>query len=121
LKGKNTIKITMETKVGILIKDYIWFVSYMYWFIKYWNYILNIISGVETKHDSYYNKNYIFLHEDLDYSQKYNFVFNHDDKFWTFLTINAIQNQNRQHSLKWFNICAFKDINTRGIFYEVDE
>jgi hypothetical protein len=57
----------------------------MYWSIKYQNYILNVILGldnnIETKHDSYYNKNYIFLHEDLDYNQMYNFVLNHDDKF----------------------------------------
>ncbi len=38
-------------------------------------------TNIETKHDSYYNNNYIFLHEDPDYSQMYNFVFNHDDKF----------------------------------------
>jgi len=38
----------------------------------------------------------------------YNFVFNHDDKFWTFLTIKDIHNQNQQHSLKGFNTCAFK-------------
>jgi hypothetical protein len=36
--------------------------------------------NIETKHDSYYNKNYMFLNEDLDYSQMYNFPFNHDDK-----------------------------------------
>jgi hypothetical protein len=37
--------------------------------------------SIETKHDSCYNKNYIFLHEDLDHNQMYNFFFNHDDKF----------------------------------------
>jgi hypothetical protein len=36
--------------------------------------------NIETKHDSYYNKSYIFLHEDLNYNQMYNFVFIHDDK-----------------------------------------
>jgi hypothetical protein len=36
----------------------------------------------------------------------YNFVFNHDDKFWIFLTIKDVQNQNQQHSLKGFNTCA---------------
>jgi hypothetical protein len=75
----------MATKVGILTKNCILQVSYMYWFIKYQNYILNVIVGldinIETKHDSYYSKNYIFLHEDLDYSQMYNFFFSHDDKF----------------------------------------
>jgi hypothetical protein len=25
---------------------------------------------IETKHDSYYNKNYYFLHADLDYNPK---------------------------------------------------
>ncbi len=75
--------------------------------------------NIETKHDSYYNKNYIFLHEDLDYSQMYNFVFNHDDKFWTFFTIKDVQNQNQQDPLKGLNTCAFKNINTCGPFYEV--
>jgi hypothetical protein len=42
--GKNTIKRTMVTKVGILTKDCISNVSYMYWSIKYQNYILNVIS-----------------------------------------------------------------------------
>jgi len=36
----------------------------------------------------------VFLHDNLDYSQMYTFVFNHDYKFWTFLTIKDIQNQN---------------------------
>ncbi len=62
---------------------------------------------------------YLFLHEDLDYNQMYNFVFNHDDKFWTFLTIKDVQKQNQQHSLKGFNTCAFKNINTCGLSYEV--
>jgi len=31
-------------------------------------------------------KTIYFLDEDLDYSQMYNFVSNHDDKFWTFFT-----------------------------------
>ncbi len=57
----------------------------------------------------------IFLHEDLDYSQMYN----HDDKFWTFLTIKDVKNQNQQHPLKGFNTCAFKNINTHGPSYEV--
>jgi hypothetical protein len=48
------------------------------------------------------------LHEDLDYSQMYSFIFYHDDKFWTLLTIKDIQNQNQQHLLKMFNTCAFK-------------
>ncbi len=38
--GKNTIKIAMVTKVGVLTKDCILHLSYMYWFIKYQNYIL---------------------------------------------------------------------------------
>jgi hypothetical protein len=59
------------------------------------------------------------LHEDLDYSQMYNFVFNHDDKFWIFLTIKDVQNQNQQHLLKRFNTCAFKNINTCGPSYEI--
>jgi len=75
--------------------------------------------NIDTKHHSYYNKNYIFLHEDLDYNQIYNFVFNHDDKFWTFLTIKNIQNQNKQDPFKGFNTCAFKNINTFGPSYEV--
>jgi hypothetical protein len=37
---------------------------------------------------------FIFLHEDLDYSQMYTFVLNHDYKFWTFFTVKDIQNQN---------------------------
>jgi hypothetical protein len=60
-----------------------------------------------------------FLHEDLDYSQMYNFVFNHDDKFWIFLTIKDVWNQNQQHPLKGFNICAFKKINTCWCSYEI--
>jgi len=43
--------------------------------------------NIETNHDSYYNKYLFFGHEDLDYNQMYNFIFNHDDKFSTFLTI----------------------------------
>ncbi len=43
LLGKNTIKRTMATKVKVLTKDYILHVSYMYWSIKYQNYILNVI------------------------------------------------------------------------------
>jgi hypothetical protein len=83
--GKNTVKGTTVIKVEVFTMDCILHVSYMYWSIKYQNYILNVILGldnnIETKHDSYYNKNYIFLHEDLDYNQMYNFVLNHDDKF----------------------------------------
>jgi hypothetical protein len=52
--------------------------------------LLGLDINIETKHDSYYNKNYIFLHEDLNYNQMYNFVFNHDDKFWIFLTIKDV-------------------------------
>jgi hypothetical protein len=56
----------------------------MYWSIKYQNYILNVIMGldinIETKHDSNYNFILFFLHENIDYIQMYNFVFNHDDK-----------------------------------------
>jgi hypothetical protein len=37
--------------------------------------------NIKTKHDSHYNKSYIFLYEDIDYNQMYNFIFNHDDKF----------------------------------------
>jgi hypothetical protein len=37
--------------------------------------------NIETKHDSYYNQNYFFLHEDLDCSQMYNFVLNHNYEF----------------------------------------
>jgi hypothetical protein len=33
---------------------------------------------------------YFILHENLDYSQMYIFVFNHDYKFWTFLTIKDV-------------------------------
>jgi hypothetical protein len=32
----------------------------------------------------------IIFHEDLNYSQMYVFFFNHDYKFWTFLTIKDI-------------------------------
>jgi hypothetical protein len=51
----------------------------------------------------------------------YNFVFNHNYKFWTFFTIKDVQNQNQnqQHLLKGFNTCAFKNINTCGLSYEV--
>jgi len=42
---------------------------------------LGLDINIETKNDSKYNKNYIFLHEDLNYSQMYNFVLNRDDKF----------------------------------------
>jgi len=64
-------------------------------------------------------KTFFFLHEDLNYSQMYNFVYNHDDKFWIFFTIKDIQNQNQQHSLKGFNTCVFKNINTCGLYYEI--
>jgi hypothetical protein len=80
---------------------------------------LGLDINIETKDDSYYNKNYIFLHEDLDYNQMYSFVFNHGDKFWPFLTIMDIQNQNQQHPLNGFNKCAFKNINTCGPSYEI--
>jgi len=36
--------------------------------------------NIETKHDSNYNNFNFFWHENIDYSQMYNFVFNHDDK-----------------------------------------
>ncbi len=36
--------------------------------------------NIETKHDSNYNFILFFLHENIDYIQMYNFVFNHDDK-----------------------------------------
>jgi hypothetical protein len=36
----------MVTKVRILTKDCILHVSYMYWFIKYQIYILNVISRI---------------------------------------------------------------------------
>ncbi len=71
--------------------------------------------NIETKHDSYYNIYIYILHVDLNYGQMYSFVFNHDDKFWTFLTIKDIQNQNQQYPLKGFNTCAFKNINTCGL------
>jgi hypothetical protein len=64
-------------------------------------------------------KTIYILHENLDYNQMYNFLFNHDDKFWTFLGIKDVQNQNQQHPLKWFNTCAFKNINTCGFSNEV--
>jgi hypothetical protein len=41
--GKNRVKGTMVTKVGVLTKDYILHMSYMYWSIKYQNCILNVI------------------------------------------------------------------------------
>jgi hypothetical protein len=48
-------------------------VSYMYGSIKCQNYILNVIwnyiLNIETEHDSHYNKNFFFLHENLDYNQ----------------------------------------------------
>jgi hypothetical protein len=75
--------------------------------------------NIETKHNSYYNNNLKKFHEDLDYNQMYNFVFNHDDKFWIFLTIKDVQNQNQQHMLKWSNTWAFKNINICGPSYEV--
>jgi hypothetical protein len=53
---------------------------------------LNI--NIVTKHDAYYNKNYYYLHEDLDYNQMHTFVFNYDHNFWTFLTIKDFHNQN---------------------------
>jgi hypothetical protein len=43
---------------------------------------LNI--NIVTKHDPYHNRNYYFLHEDLDYSQR----------TLLFLTIKDVQNQN---------------------------
>jgi hypothetical protein len=45
LVGKNTVKGTTMTKVGVLTKDCILHVSYMYWSIKYQNCILNVIFG----------------------------------------------------------------------------
>jgi hypothetical protein len=43
--SKNTIKGTIVTKVGVLTKDCILHMSYMYWSIEYKNYILNVIFG----------------------------------------------------------------------------
>jgi hypothetical protein len=45
---------------------------------------LNI--NIVTKYDLYYNKNYYFLHEDLDYSQMYTFVLNHQGRSKSKLT-----------------------------------
>ncbi len=42
--GKNIVKKTTATKVGVLTMDCILHVSYMYCSIKYRNYILNVIS-----------------------------------------------------------------------------
>ncbi len=42
---KIQLKGTTVTKVRVLTKDYILHVSYMYWSIKYQNYILNVIYG----------------------------------------------------------------------------
>jgi hypothetical protein len=71
--GKNTINGTTTTKVRVLTKDCILHVSYMYGSIKCQNYILNVILNyilnIETEHDSHYNKNFFFLHENLDYNQ----------------------------------------------------
>jgi hypothetical protein len=75
--------------------------------------------NIETKHESYYNNIKNIWHENLDYSQMYNFISNHDDKFWTFFTIKDIQNQNQQYLLKGFNTCAFKNINTCDPSYGV--
>jgi hypothetical protein len=44
--NKNTVKGAMVTKVGVLTKDYILHMSYMYWSNKYQNYILNVISRI---------------------------------------------------------------------------
>jgi hypothetical protein len=44
--GKNTIKVTTATKVGVPTKDGILHVLYMYWFFKYQNYILSVISRI---------------------------------------------------------------------------
>jgi hypothetical protein len=44
--GKNPLKRTMAMKVGVLTKDYILHMPYMYWSIKYQKYILNVIFGV---------------------------------------------------------------------------
>jgi hypothetical protein len=43
--GKNKVKGAMATKVRVLTRDYILHVCYMYWSIKYQNYILNVIFG----------------------------------------------------------------------------
>jgi len=114
---------TMVTKVGVLTKDYIFHMSYMYWSIKYQNCILNVIFGIGYY---YWNQTwfilllfYFFWQEDLDYSQMYNFVLNHDDKFWTLLTIKDVHNQNQQHLFKRFNTCAFLKKNTCGPSYEI--
>ncbi len=48
--SKNTVKGAMGAKVKILTKDYILHVSYMYKFIKYQNYILNVIFGTKYQY-----------------------------------------------------------------------
>jgi hypothetical protein len=63
---------------------------------------LNI--NIVTKHDPYYSKKYYFLHENLDYIQMDTFVFNHDYKFWTFLTW-------RMFIIKINNICSKDSIH----------
>jgi hypothetical protein len=45
---------------------------------------LNI--NIVTKHDPYYNINYYFLHEELDYNQMYTFLFNHQGRSKSKLT-----------------------------------
>ncbi len=46
LWGKNIIKRTIATKVVVFTKNCILHVYYMYWSIKYKNYILNVIFGI---------------------------------------------------------------------------
>jgi len=43
-----TIKRTNGDKVGVLMKDYNVYVSFIYWFIKYQNYIFNEIFNFLT-------------------------------------------------------------------------
>jgi hypothetical protein len=42
--GNHDLKGTMVTKVKVLTEVYILHMSYMYWSIKYQNYVLNVIS-----------------------------------------------------------------------------
>ncbi len=60
-------------------------ISKLYFKCNFWDWILILRPNMTHIIIKLY-----FLHEDLDYNKKYNFVFNHDDKFLTFLTIKDI-------------------------------
>ncbi len=99
LEGVVIINGTNSNKVKILTKDYIVYITFVYWFIKspiiYFKFKNNILKY--SLLDLILRPNYIY--KVLHYNQIYNFDLNHDHKLWIIIIIKDIQNQNQQHPI----------------------